>query len=200
MYLGQYTLNLDLIGKLSMEQLLELNLAVATEFKHRLAKSPFEEKAAETPVTPVAVPLTREDVVERAKQSIRKLKINGYYRVGWAAANAEFHVNKEKRAVTVLLKGFQSGKVLGKAVAKCDPQDCFNEHIGKAIALHRALKQEIPEIYTNTPQPTKSQIGDRVEYKGKVLTIAQEWIPRETAQPYSEVAKYGKVVDDSARY
>lgn len=210
MYFGQYTLNLDLICKLSMEQLLELNTAVANEFKTRLLKvtSNDSDGPAETPESPAEVPasiikLDRAEVVECAKNDIKLLKENGYYRVGFIATNAEFHVNREKRAVTVLLKGFKTNKVITKAVAKCDPQDCFNEHIGKAIALYRALKKDIPKIYTNTPQPEgRAQEGDIILYGDRELEVSYSWVPNKTAHPGSYAAAHSttRIIDDSARY
>jgi len=69
------------------------------------------------------------------------------------ASKPEYHVNKEKRVVTVLVKGSSNRIVLGKAIAKCSPDDVFNVHIGKAIALAKAYGLEVPREFTHAPQP-----------------------------------------------
>jgi hypothetical protein len=38
----------------------------------------------------------------------------------------------------------------------------FNVHIGKAIALRRALRLNVPQAYLSVPQPTEAQVGDVV--------------------------------------
>jgi len=133
-------------------------------------------------VAPVSRALTRDEVVEMAKRSIESLKRPGVrdicgvshpweYRKNLEgegsgiAYNTEYIVNKEKRTVVVLLRGFNFGDVLEKGIAKCDPDDCFNVHIGKAIALHRALGLEVPKEFLNAPQPTEVRVGDIIEYR-----------------------------------
>ncbi|MEI2356113.1 hypothetical protein [Mesobacillus zeae] len=76
----------------------------------------------------------------------------------------KFFVNKEKRAVTVLIYGGFSHDLLLKGIAKADPSDCFNVHLGKAIALRRALGLVMPAEYYTAPQPTEVRVGDVVEY------------------------------------
>lgn len=76
----------------------------------------------------------------------------------------EYHVNKEKRVVTVLIKGANYGKVMGRAIARCSPDDVFNVHIGKAIALAKAYGLEVPREFTHAPQPEPA-IGQRIEAK-----------------------------------
>lgn len=101
----------------------------------------------------------RDEIVEQAKRDLEKLKehANGCYMLNLnkgpflIACNAEFIVNKEKRTVVALLRPFRTSRVIARGVAKCDPNDCFNVHIGKAIALYRALGLEVPYEYLNTP-------------------------------------------------
>ena len=50
----------------------------------------------------------------------------------------EFIVNRKNREVTALIKD-ADGHVFAKGIAKCSPEDRFNAHIGRAIALRRAL-------------------------------------------------------------
>lgn len=77
----------------------------------------------------------------------------------------EYHVNKEKRVVTVLIKGAKHGRLFEKAIARCAPGDVFNEHIGKAIALAKAYGLECPKEFTDAPQPDKVVAGMSVMYK-----------------------------------
>lgn len=59
-----------------------------------------------------------------------------------------FTVNADKRTVIAVIR-HNGGrhKVLSNGRAKCAPTDIFNEHIGKAIALRRALGLEVPVEY-----------------------------------------------------
>lgn len=58
-----------------------------------------------------------------------------------------FTINADKRTVNALVRHIQSKKEISKGRAKCAPGDVFNEHIGKAIALRRALGLEVPVEY-----------------------------------------------------
>lgn len=126
----------------------------------------------------------RDEIVEQAKADIEGLKderfgryvvhkgasndINGRWR-GYAKLGTcvvEFVVNKDKQTVVALLKGENTGRVYAKGIAKCDPSDCFNVHIGKAIALHRALGLVVPVEYLDAPQPTEVRVGDVVDCPG----------------------------------
>jgi hypothetical protein len=116
----------------------------------------------------------RDGAVEMAKCDVAELTVkllsydgqlsavydNGYLQV-------EFIVNKEKRTVVALLDGLYCsiGKKL-RGIAKCAPGDCFNVHIGKAIALRRALGLEVPAEYLTAPQPTEVRVGDVIYRQG----------------------------------
>lgn len=131
-------------------------------------------------VAPVSKELTRDEVIEMAKRSVESLKRPGEDFCGgrlWEyredlrnngsgdAYTAEYVVNSDKRTVVVLLRGYSTGWVLRKGIAKCGPEECFNVHIGKAIALHRALDLEVPKEFLNAPQPTEVRVGDIIEYR-----------------------------------
>lgn len=73
----------------------------------------------------------------------------------------EFHVNRDKRAVTALVK--RGGALFAKFTAKCSPADVFHAEIGKAIALRKALGLTVPTEYTDAPQPDKPQVGAVVQ-------------------------------------
>ena len=131
--------------------------------------------------------------------------------------NVEFVVNKEKRTVVALLKSVGEGAVKSKGIAKAMPDDCFNEHIGKAIALHRALGLEVPDEYLNAPQPTEVRVGDVVgsfefnevaDYYGKIVDVSEDkvfykdggfdYLPTVTEgiDEYGEKS-FLKIIDDS---
>lgn len=75
-----------------------------------------------------------------------------------------FITNKEKRTVVYLAKGTHSKHVYFRGVAKCHENDTFNEHIGKVIAFYKAAGKEVPEIFTNVPNPEKVENGDIVKH------------------------------------
>ena|SRR5699024_6182131 len=110
----------------------------------------------------------RDDIVARAKADIEGLKGLGTpYRNEYTAkgyrVDVKFVINKEKRTVVALLKKIISKEVVSRGIAKCHPDECFNVHIGKAIALRRALGKRVPHEYLNAPQPTEVRIGDEVK-------------------------------------
>jgi hypothetical protein len=120
--------------------------------------------------------LTRDDIIEMAKRDVTHLQRRMATHIVQTEGNkwfqdyvtkAEFIVNREKRTVVALVRlnnmFDESNKVVSRGIAKCYPDDCFNAHIGKAIALRRALGLEVPEAYLNAPQPTEVRVGDVVE-------------------------------------
>lgn len=98
-----------------------------------------------------------EDVIERGFDP---------FKGDWTRARFDeiFHVNKEKRTVVCLLVGHKTRHVYSRGIAKCDPNDVFNEYLGKIIAYYRAAKEEVPEIFTNVPNPEKIKNGDFIKY------------------------------------
>lgn len=126
------------------------------------------ERWSAKPAAPKTAQERRDEIVEQAKAAVAELKSqSGHNFDGIYYANApnaphvlEFVVNHEKRTVVALIKGKRSGRVYRKGIAKCAPDDCFNAHIGKAIALNRALGFPVPVKYLNAPQPTEVRVGD----------------------------------------
>lgn len=96
------------------------------------------------------------EVSERAKGDYSNDIGNVIYR--HRTTRPEFHVNAKKRTVVVLLKGAHNPVLIGKAIAKCAPDDVFNADIGKAIALGRALGLDVSE-FENAPKPTEVVVG-----------------------------------------
>lgn len=144
----------------------------------------------------------RDRIVEQAKADVAEL-INDYQ---LSSEEIEFAVDKEKRTVIAEVKHIFSGKILAKGIAKCAPGDCFNVHIGKAIALRRAIGLEVPDEYFNAPQPTEVRVGDIVKRRmfgndfysyitvvedGRYITVGKN------CALTSLVAQRGKIVDDS---
>jgi hypothetical protein len=123
--------------------------------------------------------LTRDDIIEMAKRDIEKLKRNWYGERRYIFKNyvcdVKFFVNREKRTTVAILKHKYEG-VVSRGIAKCHPDDCFNAHIGRAIALRRALGLEVPDEYLNAPQPTEVRVGDiiRNKYTGWTHRVTHE--------------------------
>lgn len=137
-----------------------------------------EESQVEPVVTTPNNVLTRAKVIAQAKADVAELERIGrdidarlpedspfhtmFYRV-------EFHVNREKRAVTALVhrtkyNGVITARNFGKNTAKCAPGEVFNAAIGKAIALRRALGLTVPNEYLNAPQPDEPRVGADIEW------------------------------------
>jgi len=128
--------------------------------------------AGET-ATPEATPkLTRDGVIQQAIDDVKDLLSREYYGGGSEEDavvshvgdfvdfhmttnpdRVDFFVNADKRTVVakLYLKTTGFGNVVKayatQGRAKCAPGDVFNEHIGKAIALRRALGLEVPVEY-----------------------------------------------------
>jgi uncharacterized coiled-coil protein SlyX len=103
---------------------------------------------------------TREQVIDMAKQDIQEWS-------DWlknALMGLRFRINRQHRSVVAEKFDLVTGKKCAKGVAQCAPDDCFNVHIGKEIALRRALGLEVPDYYVNAPQPTEAQIGDVIRF------------------------------------
>ncbi|AYV74272.1 hypothetical protein M1D49_07860 [Bacillus sp. PK3-056] len=122
----------------------------------------------------------RDDIIEKAKRDVAELEksaTSGNFLndcpalKGIGHVNVKFVVNHNKRTVVALLfmRYVPVRKAKLKGIAKCAPTDCFNVHIGRAIALRRALGLEVPSGYLNAPQPTEVRVGDviRGKYAGE---------------------------------
>lgn len=152
----------------------------------------------------------RDKIVERAKQDIIELQKRMMSDVSPSEGNrwfrefktvVDFVVNREKRTVVALLKldaiGENAHDIVSRGIAKCHPNDCFNVHIGKAIALRRALGLEVPDEYLNAPQPTEVKRGDIVylRHVNEYITAKDGWLldGLNVQLRYNDV----KVIDDS---
>jgi hypothetical protein len=134
-------------------------------------------------VVPLKKQYTRAEVIELAKRDVEQLSMYKLCNVttAWGSLcnydpshdKVEFVVNRAKRTVVALIK--YGGGVWARGIAKCAPDDCFNFHIGKAIALRRALGLDVPDYYINAPQPTEAHVGDVVRTaRGYVMHVVPD--------------------------
>ncbi|HBU90272.1 MAG TPA: hypothetical protein DEB53_03540 [Bacillus pumilus] len=143
----------------------------------------------------------RDEIVAKAKEDVKKLLERDY------GYDHEFIVNTEKRTVVYLRKVAGRTSVGLRGIAKCVPDDCFNAHIGKAIALRRALGLEMPAEYLNVPQPTEVRVGDVVRGRTAFCMSMYEETVREIAggkykyasDGYDYVDKVNLVIIDDSR-
>ncbi|MFT0803338.1 hypothetical protein VSK91_21980 [Bacillus swezeyi] len=141
----------------------------------------------------------RDEIIEQAKADFLKLVRHS----NQLDCVVNFIVNREKRTVVALIKGEYTGDVYARGIAKVAPDDCFNEHIGKAIALHRALGLEVPDEYLNAPQPTEVRVGDVVEYliNGRVAMVVDDskrnFSTHNKTYLATAQASDAKIIDDS---
>src|SRR5690625_972995 len=127
-------------------------------------KKVVEEKTAQERRDEI-VEWAKKDVTELTKYNVRTIENDEGISFMHFVVREEFIENKKKRTVVCLLKGANNSTLYSKGIAKCAPNDCFNVHIGKAIALRRALGLEVLNEYINTPQPTAVRVGDRIRMK-----------------------------------
>ncbi|MBM7600483.1 hypothetical protein JOC34_002874 [Virgibacillus halotolerans] len=140
----------------------------------------------------------RDEIVAKAKSDVYDLLKERQI----SADEMEFITDQKRRVVVAKIKHLFSGFTLTEGIAKCNPDDCFNVHIGKAIALRRALGLAIPSYYLNAPNPTEVRNYDSVDYKGVIYTITPTSekdmrYGNNQAQVTSIVALDGEVIDDS---
>ncbi|WP_418041102.1 hypothetical protein [Paenibacillus xylanilyticus] len=115
----------------------------------------------------------RDDIVKRAKEDLEGVKtpwnVNRdpqplVYTFRHYVVDVEFIVNQNKRTVVALARWRNDGSIVSKGIAKCAPGDVFNSHIGRAIALRRALGITVPAEYFEAPNPTEVRVGDVIDY------------------------------------
>lgn len=124
------------------------------------------------PVTEVDEPapptLTRAEVIEMARERVAELSRIGGALHGRLAEgpfmthyyNVEFHVNRDKRTVTALVRRRGNrNKPDAVGIAKAAPDDVFNADIGKAIAAERALGLALTDAFVNAPKPETAVAG-----------------------------------------
>lgn len=101
--------------------------------------------------------MTRADVIQCARDDFAQM-------YSWSMYDFRFRTNRKHR--TVVCDLWLGGKKIRSGRAKCAEDDVFNIHIGRIIALHRALATRVPDYYMNAPQPTEPKVGDVVHITG----------------------------------
>jgi hypothetical protein len=127
--------------------------------------------ATDQDIRDAAVEQAKKDVEELSKTDVPDMGVTNILGYGESFYPGEFDyvdfvVDREKRTVVALIKylgGNDKNRTWARGVAKCDPTDTFNEHLGKAIALRRALGLDVPEEYIYAPEPTEFRAGDVME-------------------------------------
>jgi hypothetical protein len=144
---------------------------VLRDTSFELHKYRIQETVAPIPPSPNA---GREAAIEAAKKFIEdQFDNDNHVTVGWQkfSCNVQFIVDKEKRTVVAIARGYESKRVRGRGVAKAVKSDTFNVTIGKAIALGRALEVQIPSIVLASPSPVEPKTGDIIEFGSHGRTI-----------------------------
>lgn len=120
----------------------------------------------------------RAEIIQRAKEFVVLPEDRGLFterkgfRLKGMICDAEFVVNAEKNTVVCILRRQQPIQLVSKGIAKCDPSDVYNVHIGKAIALGRALGLDVSE-FEQAVQPTKPVVGHIVIRRGGEKNLGQ---------------------------
>ena len=166
-----------------------LESRVAALEKAPVAAGPVDNTPPSFIAPPKPPQQLRDEIVERAKadvESLLKRVIDGVPCVNtggtatyWPEADeVEFVVNRDKRKVTALIRaaGFTKIWAVGRAI--CAPNDVFNAHIGRAIAMHKALGLEVPAEYLNVPNPEEPRVGDVVVDKDYGVGVVSEMRPK----------------------
>ncbi|MGG4171334.1 hypothetical protein ABEW20_06060 [Bacillus safensis] len=150
--------NLD---EMSYDELVSLSEAVLKALRTRSYKNGYDQGRFDAEIeAPKSDQQKRDEIVEKAKEDVEDLVRRHF------VSEADFIVNAAKRTVVALGKSWIDGRILRRGIAKCAPNDCFNAHIGKAIAVRRALRLPVPVVYLDVPQPTEVRVGDVVEFAG----------------------------------
>lgn len=171
----------------------------------RVAELERGQAPKEAPRPTVGKKLTRDEIIDKSKVDVAKLKRIGGDRYGILPSasslcgkyyDVKFQINRKKNTVVALVYGKFSRTLLSRGIAKCTPNDCFNVYIGMAIALRRALGLDIPQEYVNAPQPEEPQVGDVVTktkgssagVTGVVAQVGGDYHPRNPTWKYVDGA------------
>jgi len=163
------------------------------ELRNQIAESIIVESENECEDEPEDEPkaknLSRKDVIQKAKDYIEELfdEDGEIVLSTGSSTKPEFIVNEEKHTVIALMRGVFSNKVRAKGQAKSSSNDVFNIHIGKAIALAKALGKDVPDEFINAPQPEEAEVGMGVQSKesGNVYQLTER-------VPEYDYSRYGK--------
>lgn len=198
------------------------------------------DKAGTPEATPVPVPKpARDSVIKMAIADVESLLSRNHTDSPWRDAESnqiasnlrrdlwfstenqgyivthavDFVINADKRTVVAIVGYKNHREEISKGRAKCAPGDVFNEHIGKAIALRRALGLAVPVEYfeAGTRGSDDLAVGDVV--RGKFSGTHKEIVKfasNNTSLPgpafttkgntLRDVASQVTLINDSARH
>lgn len=162
--------------RVASEDIVLIEDGVSEELR-KLTDRVAELEQGQVPTTKACEPVVsktsaRDEIIEKAKADVAELLAKNYAdQYIWFVDNdgyirshkVEFVVNRTKRTVVALIHRVDEPLIDAKGIAKCAPNDCFNVHIGMAIAIRRALVLDIPVEYVSAPQPTEVCVGDIAE-------------------------------------
>lgn len=193
------------LNAMGYDELMAHGDAVMEAIKKRMFQEGYRSaKQQQRKLAKMNAQARRDEIVEQAKADVAKLanKYGYYYYAYGRNTKAEFIVNCEKRTVVTILRWVADGQIVARGIAKAAPSDCFNVHIGRAIALKRALGLAVPDEYLNAPQPTEVRVGDVIRYEdsGRVATVVSNEsdadLPAETYLTTAE-SYLNRIIDDS---
>lgn len=147
----------------------------------------------------------RDYIVEWAKRYVEQNK-----------GNANFYQSPRTMRRVTCVTPASGGRKADVGRADCHPDNCFNAHIGRAIALMRSLGETVPPFLLEAPEPTEVRVGDKVELlrdiykefgdkiecrKGDKFAV-KRWslgvcFEDNECTDESVVAKNSKIIDDS---
>lgn len=172
-----------------LAELKEATRMVSNELAESIVVETVEGPAQETK-------LSRADVIEKAKRYVELNRdVEGDIKVGIHYVTPEFIVNEEKRTVVAILRPWRDeSQVFSKGKAKTSEGDVFNAHIGKAISLARAIGEEVPEMFSNAPQPEQAEVGMRVRSNssGDEYTLSNR-LPGQDGAGYGRAFQLGEL-------
>lgn len=144
---------------------LKKSIRMSTQKDVEILKQIKEEEGASKDLTSSESILSREDVIQKARDFVKEVQEDAYkhghdYIEGASelynryVTKSEFVVNKEKRTVVAIVKYRYGDRIVSRGIAKCMEEDVFNEDIGKAIALIKAYELPYMKDFFYAPQPT----------------------------------------------
>lgn len=146
------------------------------------------------------------ETLPRGKEGKKDKSRQGSHVYDMWYTKTRFVINEEKRTVVALTTRYYEENlrdILSRGIAKCMPGDVFNEHIGKAIALGRALGLDVSE-FEQAVQPTLA-IGQIVKFGNEEARLIPNsetaYHDNGTARADSYFSINGTIINDTnARY
>lgn len=143
-----------------------------------------------------------EDVTRRMKRIDRSEKVGIE---SFRNRTTVPHFTKSDRKITVAVVGACYPTEYARGSATCVEGDVFNEHIGRAIALGRALGLDVPTAFTKAPQPSKVVVGMHVDTYYVDWVTKNKYCPTKVTGFYRGLPAFGngshssnyKITDDT---